>query len=62
MPYFHIIGVCKTGTTDLFERLSHHPEVIKNRGIMGKETWFWSWKRYGHGKKLAAVTTPISLT
>lgn len=48
LPYFHIIGVCKTGTTDLFERLSHHPQIIKNNGILGKETWYWTWKRYGH--------------
>ncbi|XP_060567594.1 uncharacterized protein LOC132726294 isoform X2 [Ruditapes philippinarum] len=48
LPYFHIIGVCKTGTTDLFERLSHHPQILKNRGILGKETWYWTWRRYGH--------------
>lgn len=48
LPYFYIIGVCKTGTTDLFERLSHHPQIIKNKGILGKETWYWTWQRYGH--------------
>ncbi|XP_053389659.1 carbohydrate sulfotransferase 15-like [Mercenaria mercenaria] len=48
LPYFHIIGVCKTGTTDLFERLSHHPQILKNNGIFGKETQYWTWRRYGH--------------
>lgn len=47
LPYFHIIGVCKSGTTDLFNRLVQHPQIVKNRGLMSKETWFWSWHRYG---------------
>ncbi|XP_065942341.1 carbohydrate sulfotransferase 15 isoform X2 [Magallana gigas] len=47
LPYFHIIGVCKSGTTDLFYRLVQHPQIVKNRGLMSKETWFWSWHRYG---------------
>ncbi|KAL4217599.1 Carbohydrate sulfotransferase 15 [Mactra antiquata] len=48
LPYFYIIGVCKTGSTDLFNRLTHHPQIIKNSGLIGKETWFWGWNRYGH--------------
>ncbi|XP_078331635.1 carbohydrate sulfotransferase 15-like isoform X1 [Crassostrea virginica] len=47
LPYFHIFGVCKSGTTDLFHRLTQHPQIVGNRGMMGKETWFWSWHRYG---------------
>lgn len=29
VPYFFVIGFPKCGTTDLFDRLSHHPEFIK---------------------------------
>ncbi|KAK3584633.1 hypothetical protein CHS0354_003917, partial [Potamilus streckersoni] len=48
LPYFHIIGVCKTGTTDLFLRMTQHPQILANKGILNKETWFWAWKRYKH--------------
>ncbi|XP_061197560.1 carbohydrate sulfotransferase 15-like isoform X1 [Saccostrea echinata] len=47
LPYFHIFGVCKSGTTDLFFRLIQHPQIVPNRGQLSKETWFWSWHRYG---------------
>ncbi|XP_048730666.2 carbohydrate sulfotransferase 15-like isoform X2 [Ostrea edulis] len=47
LPYFHIFGVCKSGTTDLFHRLKQHPQIVGNRGLLSKETWFWSWHRYG---------------
>ncbi|XP_069114897.1 carbohydrate sulfotransferase 15-like [Argopecten irradians] len=46
LPYFHLFGTCKSGTTDLFHRMTHHPQIIPNRGILSKETWFWSWRRY----------------
>ncbi|XP_060085116.1 carbohydrate sulfotransferase 15-like [Ylistrum balloti] len=49
LPYFHLFGVCKSGTTDLFHRITQHPHILKNKGIMEKETWFWSWRRYGNG-------------
>lgn len=29
VPYFFVIGFPKCGTTDLFDRLSHHPEFLK---------------------------------
>ncbi|XP_062587525.1 carbohydrate sulfotransferase 15-like [Saccostrea cucullata] len=48
-PYFHIFGVCKTGTTDLFFRLTRHPQILNNYGLLNKETWYWSWRRYGQG-------------
>ncbi|KAL3891470.1 hypothetical protein ACJMK2_003732 [Sinanodonta woodiana] len=48
LPYFHIIGVCKTGTTDLFQRMTQHPQILANKGVLNKETWFWAWKRYKH--------------
>ncbi|XP_076468966.1 carbohydrate sulfotransferase 15-like [Babylonia areolata] len=42
VPYFFLIGVSKSGTTDLFSRLAFHPEVIRNR----KETHFFDRRRY----------------
>ncbi|XP_045182321.2 carbohydrate sulfotransferase 15-like [Mercenaria mercenaria] len=56
LPYFHIIGVCKTGTTDLFERLCHHPQILENNGIFGKETQYWTWRRYGHRRFYMEIT------
>lgn len=35
----------KCGTTDLFARISRHPDVVPN--IKNKETMWWSWERYG---------------
>ncbi|CAC5410827.1 CHST15 [Mytilus coruscus] len=37
----------KSGTTDLFNRLIKHPEIKVNTGVGGKETMWWSWRRYG---------------
>ncbi|XP_060063198.1 carbohydrate sulfotransferase 15-like [Ylistrum balloti] len=47
IPYFQLIGVDKSGTTDLFYRLVRHPHVEGNQGYIGKETFWWAWKRYG---------------
>ncbi|XP_059177873.1 carbohydrate sulfotransferase 15-like isoform X2 [Physella acuta] len=47
LPYFYIIGMDKSGTTDLHARLVRHPLVKGNFGILGKEAQFWSWKRFG---------------
>jgi len=47
LPYFHIIGICKSGTSDLYKRMLMHPQIVPNEGVYNKETWFWSWKRYG---------------
>ncbi|XP_060599956.1 carbohydrate sulfotransferase 15-like [Ruditapes philippinarum] len=46
LPYFHLIGFPKCGTTDLFKRLLLHPDIVPNFGRFGKETWYWSWKRF----------------
>ena len=27
-----------------------HHQIMPNKGLMKKETWFWSWKRYGECK------------
>ncbi|XP_052778544.1 carbohydrate sulfotransferase 15-like [Mya arenaria] len=47
LPYFQLIGMDKSGSTDLFDKVAGHPEVIKNKGALNKETMWWSWKRYG---------------
>lgn len=52
LPYFHMIGTCKSGTSDFFKRLLLHPDIVPNRGIFGKELWFWSWRRlFNEGKQ-----------
>ncbi|XP_025089224.1 carbohydrate sulfotransferase 15-like [Pomacea canaliculata] len=47
LPYFHLIGVDKSGTTDLWSRLAQHPDVARPQTIAGKETHWWSWRRFG---------------
>jgi N-acetylgalactosamine 4-sulfate 6-O-sulfotransferase len=47
LPYFHVIGVDKAGTTDLWDRLIKHPQIVQNSGVIGKETHWWSWRRFG---------------
>ncbi|XP_052252125.1 carbohydrate sulfotransferase 15-like isoform X4 [Dreissena polymorpha] len=47
LPYFQIIGMDKSGTTDLFDKIARHPEVHGNNGTLQKETMWWSWRRYG---------------
>ncbi|CAG5129500.1 unnamed protein product, partial [Candidula unifasciata] len=46
LPYFHIIGVDKSGTTDLWFRVSAHPDILKPAAILDKETHWWSWRRF----------------
>ncbi|WAQ97045.1 CHSTF-like protein, partial [Mya arenaria] len=38
LPYFQLIGMDKSGSTDLFDKVAGHPEVIKNKGALNKET------------------------
>ncbi|GIL90839.1 hypothetical protein Vretimale_16779 [Volvox reticuliferus] len=38
IPYFHILGVSKCGTTDLYHRLSKHPLLFKSRN-KGPHWW-----------------------
>ncbi|CAG2250394.1 CHST15 [Mytilus edulis] len=47
LPYFMLIGIDKSGTTDLFSRITKHPEIKGNTGNQEKETKWWSWLRYG---------------
>ncbi|KAI8791183.1 carbohydrate sulfotransferase 15, partial [Biomphalaria glabrata] len=46
LPYFYILGIDKSGSTDFHNRLTKHPQVYGNLGTLDKETEFWSWKRY----------------
>ena len=48
LPYFYIIGMDKCGTTDLHGRLTVHPDLRGNTGVLKKETQFWPWGRYGN--------------
>lgn len=47
LPYFHILGNDKCGTTDFHARLTQHPRVLPNNGGLGKEVYYWCWLRYG---------------
>jgi hypothetical protein len=53
LPYFHIIGVSKCGTTDLFRRLLFHPHVAPthNKGphFWGARAWHAS-RRGSHAR------------
>ena len=44
VPYFYIAGMPKCGTTDLYARLTRHPEITG--GVM-KEPHWWTRKRFG---------------
>ncbi|XP_046544997.1 carbohydrate sulfotransferase 15-like, partial [Haliotis rubra] len=52
LPYFHLLGVDKCGTTDLFARILAHPEIDAHDGLSGKEMFYWSTFRYGDGTPL----------
>ncbi|XP_071824230.1 carbohydrate sulfotransferase 15-like isoform X2 [Apostichopus japonicus] len=43
LPYFYIIGFHKCGTTDIFDKLEFHPNVLK----VGKEPHWWALRRAG---------------
>ena len=55
LPYFHILGVAKAGTTDLWNRLMGHPHVVSNNGFLHKEALWWGWTRYGQFKSLFSI-------
>ena len=46
LPAAHILGVSKCGTTDLYNRLTAHPGVLKSRN-KGPHFWdeghYWDW-------------------
>ena len=41
------MGVGKSGTTDLWNRIIGHPHVVTNTGLLRKEALWWAWGRYG---------------
>lgn len=47
LPFFHVLGVDKCGSTDLYYRIVRHPQISPNNGVLHKETSWWSWRRYG---------------
>ncbi len=40
-PYLYIVGVTKSGTTDLFANLIEHPDIVPGTY---KEPMYWNWK------------------
>uniref|UniRef100_A0A0B7A1Z4 Sulfotransferase domain-containing protein n=2 Tax=Arion vulgaris TaxID=1028688 RepID=A0A0B7A1Z4_9EUPU len=66
LPYFHILGCAKSGTTDLWNRLMSHPHTVSNDGLLHKEALWWSWYRYGvtgynRHKRVQNFTNYVSL-
>ncbi|XP_071115443.1 carbohydrate sulfotransferase 15-like [Haliotis cracherodii] len=50
VPYYHILGVSKSGTTDLAYRIRAHEDVIGCNDCVGdKESFYWCRRRYGYG-------------
>ncbi|XP_046342171.2 carbohydrate sulfotransferase 15-like isoform X1 [Haliotis rufescens] len=49
VPYFHLLGVCKSGTTDLAYRIRAHEDVLECNDCRGKkECFYWCRRRYGY--------------
>ncbi|XP_059177860.1 carbohydrate sulfotransferase 15-like [Physella acuta] len=61
LPYFYIIGMDKSGTTDLHGRMLKHPLILSNTGFLQKETTFWSWSRYAIWNKNKTGKEKITL-
>ncbi|XP_041476110.1 carbohydrate sulfotransferase 15-like [Lytechinus variegatus] len=57
LPYFYVIGTSKCGTTDIWEKILSHPDVIN----VPKEPHWWGPRRLGftgtpcHGKEVLAI-------
>ena len=47
LPYFQLIGSAKCASTDLFDKIVKHPDILGNSGYKKKETMWWSLLRYG---------------
>ncbi|KAJ8041939.1 Carbohydrate sulfotransferase 15 [Holothuria leucospilota] len=43
VPYFYQIGSFKCGTTDLWDKIVQHPQVV----TVAKEPHWWAWRRFG---------------
>ncbi|XP_067676217.1 carbohydrate sulfotransferase 15-like [Haliotis asinina] len=49
VPYYHVLGVTKSSTTDLAYRIRAHKDVLPcNNCLIKKETFYWSRGRYGY--------------
>ncbi|XP_046548039.1 carbohydrate sulfotransferase 15-like [Haliotis rubra] len=49
VPYYHILGVAKSGTTDLSYRIRSHKDVLGcNDCFNQKEIFYWCRTRYGY--------------
>lgn len=57
LPFFHVLGVDKCGSTDLYYRIVRHPQISPNNGVLHKETSWWSWRRYGK-QLLTQIASP----
>ncbi|XP_071113510.1 carbohydrate sulfotransferase 15-like isoform X1 [Haliotis cracherodii] len=57
MPYFHLLGADKCGSTDLFDRILQHPEMEPAGCGLFKECYYWCWTRYGVWMKNNSVPT-----
>ncbi|XP_067676204.1 carbohydrate sulfotransferase 15-like [Haliotis asinina] len=58
VPYYHLLGVCKSGTTDLSYRIRAHEDVLPCNDCFGeKETFYWSRTRYGYTNSMGHRTT-----
>lgn len=57
LPFFHVLGVDKCGSTDLYYRIVRHPQISPNNGVLQKETSWWSWRRYGK-QLLTQIASP----
>lgn len=44
VPYFFLLGVTKCGTSDVWQKLSFHPQIVRQ---VGKESHWWTQGRYG---------------
>ncbi|XP_071812902.1 carbohydrate sulfotransferase 15-like isoform X2 [Apostichopus japonicus] len=49
VPYFYQLGSFKCGTTDVWDKLVQHPDVLP----VAKEPHWWAWRRFGY------MLTPI---
>ncbi|XP_071823565.1 carbohydrate sulfotransferase 15-like [Apostichopus japonicus] len=44
LPYFYQIGSYKSGTSDIWDKLVQHPDVVP----VLKEPHWWAWRRFGY--------------
>ena len=56
LPYAHLLGVSKCGTTDLYARLAMHPLVMRTAN-KGPHFWDERWMYDPHLLPPAAITT-----